>query len=353
MNAQAKEKQRFNMENVFTVRSDKLKELRVVVQSWKESSAVIGGAAQFQLVVDANIILGDLIWLVSKRTNDSAKTQLMETIEAETVDIYAPPIFFDEVEEKIPLLATEKGLDISLLYEHWAIYKTKIKLSSPDPDKVQVLRGGKDPDDAEYIALEQTIGASGVISKNHDIRLMGGNQISITCITHLRNYSRSTSIELNIKVNGVMFANVSVATIRGLFAGSKALLDGIAKAPDWVKFALFAGGVFVVLHPGARAAVASGLKTVLQGIGEATPTIIALIAEAAVLAEKHKTEAQGHLEKAMKELERDNLAEITRQVQPMRIKAEQAGVAAKPRKNSVGDKLSPVGIAPSSMSKES
>lgn len=302
MTTQAQEKQQFNLENVFTVRSGKLKELRSVVQSWKESSAVIGGAAQFQLVVDANIILGDLIWLVSKRSNVSAKTQLMETIEAETVDIYAPPVFFDEVEEKIPLLAKEKGLDEMLMYEHWAVYRTKIKLASPDPEKVEELRGGKDPDDAEYIALERTIGASGVISKNHDIRLMGGNQISVVCITHLRNYSRATSIELNIKVNGVLFANISIATIRALFEGGKVLINGIGKAPDWVKLALLAGGLFVVLHPGARAAVANGLKTVLQGIGEATPTIIALIAEAAVLAEKHKAEAQSHLDMAMIEL---------------------------------------------------
>jgi predicted nucleic acid-binding protein len=266
------------------------------------------------LVVDANIILGDLIWLVSKRTNSSAKTQLMETIEAETVEIYAPPIFFDEVEEKIPLLATEKGLDISLMYEHWAIYKTKIKLSSPDPDKVKILRGGKDPDDAEYIALEQTMGAAGVISKNHDIRLMGGNQVSVTCITHLRNYSRSTSIELNIKVNGVMFANLSIAAVQGLFVGAKALINGIGKAPDWVKFALLAGGLYVVLHPGARTAVVSGLKNVLQGIGEATPSIIALIAEAAVLAEKHKSEAQSYLDSAMKELGRNAAIKIEHKV---------------------------------------
>lgn len=335
MNAPTHEKQRFNLEGIFSVQSSKLKELRVAVRSWKESSAIIGSAAQFRLVVDANIILGDLIWLVSKRTNDSAKTQLMETIEAETIDIYAPPIFFDEVEEKIPLLATEKGLDINLMYEHWEIYKTKIKLSLPDSDKVQVLRGGKDPDDAEYIALEQTMGASGVISKNHDIRQMGGNQISITCITHLRNYSRSTSIELNIKVNGVMFANISVASIRGLFEGGKALINGIGKAPDWVKLALLAGGLFVVLHPGARTAVANSLKTVLQGIGEATPTIIALIAEAAVLAEKHKSEAQVHLDNAMKELERNNSAEILQHSSPISIKAERAEIGnnvASPRR---------------------
>ncbi|PJA23604.1 MAG: hypothetical protein COX57_12895 [Alphaproteobacteria bacterium CG_4_10_14_0_2_um_filter_63_37] len=336
MKTQVQEKQRFNLEGIFTVQSSRLKELRVAVRSWKESSAIIGSAAQFRLVVDTNIVLSEILWLATKRKNPTAKTELLETIEAETIDLYAPPILFDEVEEHIPLIATKKGVDIQLLYVEWNIYKSKLKIAVPDIEAVQSLKTAVDPDDAEFVALEQTIGAAGVISKDRHIGLMGGNQISVECITHLRNYSRSTSIELNIKVNGVMFANLSVATIRGLFEGSKALINGIAKAPDWVKFALLAGGLFVVLHPGARATVAKSLKTVLQGIGEATPTIIALIAEAAVLAEKHKAEAQGHLEKAMKELERDRLAGIARQVQPMRVKAEREAQSAAPRKTGKG-----------------
>ena len=308
MSTQAKEKLRFNIENVFTVRSDKLKELRAVVQSWKESSAVIGGAAQFRLVVDTNIVLSEVLWLATKRINPAAKTELLETIEAETIDLYAPPTLLDEVERHIPLIAAKKGIDIQLLYVEWSIYKTKLKIAVPDVEAVQILKNGVDPDDAEFVALAQTIGAAGVISKDKHIGLMGGNQISVMCITHLRNYSRATSIEMNIKVNGVLFFNISIATIRGLFEGGKALINGIGKAPDWVKFALLAGVVFVALHPGARATVANSLKAVLQGIGEATPTIIALIAEAAVLAEKHKVEAQVHLDMAMIELGKNEVA---------------------------------------------
>lgn len=333
MSDQAIDKPTSKLKGIFTVRSDTLKQLRVVIRSWNESSAVMGSAAQFQLVVDANIILGDLIWLVSKRSNVLAKTQLMETIEAETVDIYAPPIFFDEMEEKIPLLATAKGLDINIMYEHWAIYKAKIKLSLPDPDRVRELRGGKDPDDAEYIALEQSIGASGVISKNHDIRIMGGNQISVECITYLRNYSRHTAIEMNIKVNGVMFAKLSAAAISGMFAGGKALIERVSKAPDWVKVALLAGGVLIALHPGARARVAIGLKSVLNGITEATPFVIEEIAAAIALAQKHQAEAQAHLDKALKELKRGDLAEIAHQVQPLRIQAENMRHTEKPKKS--------------------
>lgn len=310
MSDQTLDKPSSKLEDFFTVRSDKLKQLRIVIRSWKESSAVIGSAAQFRLVVDSNVILGDIIWLSSKRTNELATTHLMEVIEAETVDMYAPPILFDEVEEKIPLIAAEKGLDQNLMYNHWAVYKTKLKVFVPDQDKVSVLRNGVDPDDAEFVALEQTIRASGVISKNSDIKMMGGNQISVECITYLRNYSRATAIEMNIKVNGVMFVKLSYAAIAGMFAGGKALIEGIGKAPEWVKIALLMGGAVIALHPGARASVARGLKTVLAGISEATPFVIEEIAAAIALAQKHKAEAQEHLDKAMKELGRNEALTI-------------------------------------------
>lgn len=308
MNGQAIERKSFSVADIFTVRSDKLKELRAVIHSWKDFSKILGGAVQFRLVVDSNVVLGDILWLVAERTNEIAKTHLMEAIEAETIDVYAPPSFFDEVEEKIPLIAAEKGLDINQMHVHWGIYKSKIKSAEPDSEKVRILKNGVDPDDADFIALAQTIVATGVISKDKHIGLMGGNQISIACITHLRNYSRATAIELNIKVNGVTFAVVGVAAIRGLFAGIKALIDGIGKAPDWVKFALITGGLFIALHPGARASVARVLNSVLAGISEATPVVISGIAEAVTLAQHHKAEAQGHLGKAMTELGRNKLA---------------------------------------------
>lgn len=308
MSSQAKQKQSQRLNDYFAVRSEKLKELRSIVQNFRNMNVVFAGAMQFRLVVDTNVVLRDIMWLVAKRTNETAKTQLMETIEAETIDVYAPPALFDEVEEKIPLLAIEKGLDVELMYLEWGIYKMKLKLAEPDSEKVRVLKNGIDPDDAEFIALAQTIAAHGVISNDKHIGLMGGNQISITCIAHLRDYSRSTAIELNIKVNGLMFGLASFAALQALLKGIKALIDGISKAPDWLKIALISGGVFIALHPGARVSVVRGLKTILAGIGEATPFVIQQIAEAAELAQKHQTKAQGHLELAMIELGKNEVA---------------------------------------------
>lgn len=302
MNDQKKGAGRLNLADFFAVRSEKLKELRSIVQSWKDSGTVIGVAAQFRLVIDTNIVIGDILWMVAERKSPSAKTHLMEVIDAETVQAYVPPVLFAEVEEKIPLLAQEMNLDKEVMLSHWAEYQKNLIVQEPNPERVRTLQNGADPDDADFIALAETIAAVGIFSKDSDIAKMGGNQISLECITYLRNYSREAAIEVNIKVNGVLLTNVSIATIRGLLTGVKALIDGIQRAPDWLKLALLAGGVFIALHPGARASVARGLKSVLNGVVQATPVVISHIAEAAALAEQHRQQAQGHLALAMSEL---------------------------------------------------
>ncbi|SNX61018.1 PIN domain-containing protein [Nitrosomonas ureae] len=243
--------------------------------------------------------------LVAERKNSTAKTDLMEVIETETIDLYAPPALFDEVEEHLPKIAARKGLDITRLTAEWASYRMRIKIAEPDSEKVLELREGIDPDDAEFVALAQTIGAIGVISKDRHIGQMRGNHISVECITHLRNYSRATAIELNIKIGGVVFAKVGYAAIAGIYSGSKALIARVSKAPDWVKLALLVGGLFVVLHPDARARVANGLRVVFEGIAEATPFVIEEIAAAIALAQQHNSEAQQHHDNAMKELGRN------------------------------------------------
>jgi predicted nucleic acid-binding protein len=292
----------YSFEEALSVQSDKLKELREAIDGSKELSKMLGGIVRFRLVVDTNIIIGDILWLVAERTKPNAKTQLMETIEAATIDLFAPPRLLDEVEEKLVLLAEDKGLDLQEMQAHWATYRAKITIAEPDNERVLIARQGVDPDDAEFLALAETIAAAGIFSKDRDIAQMGGNQISVECITHLRDFSRATAVELNIKINGVRFAVFGVAAAKRLFVGIEALIDGVKKAPDWVKVALIAGGLFIAFNPNARAGAIRALKYLLAGIKEATPVAISGIYEAAALAAKQQTTARLKLEKAMEEL---------------------------------------------------
>lgn len=180
----------------------------------------------------------------------------------------------------------------------------QLKVADPAWELIASPKHRVDPDDAEFVALAQTLGASGVISKDKHISEMGGNPISMDCVAYLRDYSRSTAIELNIKIHGVRFALIGVAGLHASVRGIRALVAGIRGAPDWLKFSLVLGGLLVLLHPGSRARLNHALSKTLAFVGEATPHVVDLLASATMLAEKNRTEAQMHLANAMKELGR-------------------------------------------------
>lgn len=289
--------------DIYFVPSDRLKELRELVKTWKNISPLISGAVQFRIVVDTNIVLGDIRWLAYKRENVSARTSLIEIIEAGTVDVYVPPALLAEVEEKIDLIAHEENRDKAHLLSVWSEYQKKLKVAEPDSSVVQSYSGGVDPDDAAFIALAEVIGAIGVVSKDRDIAMMGGRQISLDFVFSLRDYSRATAIELNIKCMGMTLTLVSIGVIRAVFETVKALIVGIAKAPDWVKAVLLVGAIFCAVHPGARQRISMWYTQALAGIKEATPTLVSHIADAAAHAEQQRALAKSHLDRALEELD--------------------------------------------------
>lgn len=286
----------------YFVPSDKLKELREFAKAWKEVGQHIGGAVQLRIIVDTNVVLGDIRWLAYKRKDAAARTSLIETIDAGTIDAYVPPALHGEIEKHIERISREEGLDQARLLSVWGEYQKKLKVVEPDSSVIRSYSGGVDPDDAVFVALAKAVGAVGVVSKDRHIAMMGGKKISVDCVVSLRDYSRATAIELNIKCMGISLGWVSVVTIRGLI---RVLVAGISRAPNWVKLTLVVGASFCVIHPGAREKISSGFKRALAGIKEATPTVVAHIADAASVAQQQSKIAKSHLDKALKELEAD------------------------------------------------
>src|SRR4030065_47447 len=94
--------------NPYFVPSDKLKELRGFVKAWKNAGQHIGHAVDFRIVVDTNVVLADVRWLACKRNNSAARTALIETIDAGTLDVYVPPSLHDEIEEHILRISIEE-----------------------------------------------------------------------------------------------------------------------------------------------------------------------------------------------------------------------------------------------------
>lgn len=285
------------------VPSDKLKELRKFVNGLPNYEQYFGGAIQYRVVVDTNVVLGDIRWLALKRKNTAARTSLLEVIQAGTLEVYVPPSLFDEVDEHIHRISEVERIDKSRLFAAWADYQKNLKVLAPDDSLIKDYRDEVDPDDAYFIVLAKAIQAVGVISNDYHIEKMGGKKISVDFVISLRDYSRAAAIELNISCMGLQLGLLSIGAVILMFESIKSLGSGIAKAPDWLKVTLIFGVIFCVVHPGTRKKILDGVKQVLGNIQGVTPGLMSHIADASALAREQGALARSHLNQALKELE--------------------------------------------------
>lgn len=218
------------------IHSEFLGELRKV-ELFKE---FLGPIAQFVVVIDANVLLGDLIWLVSKRKNPNSVTQLMECIISGTFIAYITRSVLAEVNEKIPLIAVNKGLSGKNLKQEWEKYRKLLKVRTPPKAQVNRYREGQDPDDAPTIALEKTLdSAVGIISKDTDITPMGGLVLEIDFTRKARDYSRKTAVAISIKYCGGLILTSTIITVEVILEIIKAIIPYLNRVPTTLKIIIF------------------------------------------------------------------------------------------------------------------
>lgn len=213
------------------IRSEMLAHLRAI-DGFKK---IIGPVAQFTIVVDANIILSDLIWLVSKRRNPEAQTELMECIRAETVIAYITRTVYEEVNEHISSIAVKQGISKDALRKEWKSYRKLIKIRTPRKALVDRHKGGRDPDDAPTIALEKMIHADGILSKDTDIVAMGGLVIELDFTKQARDYSRKTAVAATIRLGAGLSFMAAWTVVELALKAIQAIIEWFRSLPDWIQ----------------------------------------------------------------------------------------------------------------------
>lgn len=293
------------------VRSDALKHLRSSITQLKKLNMDLGVVAQFSLVIDTNAVIKELLWLTQKRRNADARSGLVETLDSETVKLFGPPKLFDEVQRKIPIVAADRKTDASKMLEHWEAFKERIELVRPDPELTATLMRGADPDDAEFVALQKTIGANGVLSNDAHISMMGGTAVSIDCVFFLRDYSRSTAIEMSIKVAGTHMLIASVASVGAACRAVRSLALAYSRLPDWVKVTLIVGIFMALSNQQIRSRATGALRSLASGISAASPKVLQLVTEAASIAHQNREHAKINLAQVLSELDELNKPQST------------------------------------------
>lgn len=231
------------------MRSDQLATLAEILrrtEPFKSGTTIVHAT----LILDANIIIKELIWLCQKRRKADARSMLLELVECATVKAYAPTYLTTEIENHFATLEHERGLPPLAAREAWERFRVRITfidVGDPDP----LFPGVTDPKDVPYVRLQQQLPVP-IVSDDLDLARMGATVIQIQLFAPLRAYSRQRAIEFQIKVAGLGAVFAAGLAAKVALEGARAVTNVISNLPKPVLAVAAVVALIAVLHPDSR-----------------------------------------------------------------------------------------------------
>jgi predicted nucleic acid-binding protein len=252
-------------------------------------------AYRVRIVIDANVVLSDLHWL-AKRDKPEARTRLQEVLAAGTVVAFAPHQLEAEVRRHMPRVARKAKVPVERLEEEWATYRTAIRFRTPAegerPAWVQ------DPDDLPYLYLRTEIGAQAIYTFDPDLKAMGAPVIGADIMVALRDYSREASLEITIRVGGMVVVVTGVATVRAIWELLQQFIAAIAHLPRGAKLVIAGAVLGMLVHPRGRAMLHRWLAVIPARAGAILKLLVPRVGEALVKAADANHRARAALARA-------------------------------------------------------
>jgi predicted nucleic acid-binding protein len=299
------------------ISSDNLLHLRELFMHWTPVFRLLELLPQFRLVIDANVVIEELIYLTQSRRNLSARTSLQEAVDAGAVAALAPLKLREEMSRKIPELAAKRGVSEEALQRAWLEYQSRIRFVEVEPASTAEAAAARDPNDLPYVYLYRKMNADAVLSSDKDIPAMGAESVELEVLIHVRNYARAKTVEITLKVGGLM---VTAPVVAGLLALGKILsrmAKGFVRLPLEAQLALLVGALGLVAYPRSRKAVsafisAQALK--LKGPTWAVLDVVGALSEEWGAAQRRVQVEQEILERAIPRAARRPLWLVARSV---------------------------------------
>ncbi|HEY1722233.1 MAG TPA: hypothetical protein VGG27_13395 [Magnetospirillaceae bacterium] len=270
------------------LRTDYLPELRKMLETVDAFRQLIGPIAQFDLVVDANFLIGDVRWMMVRRTNPDARSALRECLSANTILAYVAPHVILEVEEHLPGVAEEYKQDPRQWSLSWEELKQQLFIMAPTLDGMEKYKGGVDPDDAPSLGLADDLGNLFILSNDPHIPQMGGRQVRPHFVIDAREYSRKATISVSLKVGMYSVTFGAIGAVQAAISVLKPLLTWFSRLPIHTKLLLLAPLLVAALTPRYRDKMVSEARRLGAGFSAAWPIIMEVVLEISVAASKYE-----------------------------------------------------------------
>lgn len=237
------------------VPSDDLHRIRELFLNWAPLFGLLELLPQLRLVIDANVVIEEILFVTGSRKNASARTYLQEAVDSGAVVALAPPKLREEIDKHIPALAAKRRVSEEALRRAWLECSARIRFVEVGPISAGEVAAAADPDDLPYVYLYRQVDADAVVSRDRHIAAMGAVSVRREALIHVRDYAREKAPEVMLRVGSYV---VTVPVAAGLFALWKIVsgaAKGFARLPPAAQLALLLGGAAVVAHPRSRKAL--------------------------------------------------------------------------------------------------
>jgi hypothetical protein len=239
---------------VRTIRSDDLAHLRNLASVLPAAAPLLRVAPTMTVVVDASIVIGEVLHLARWRGETEIRTSLEEVIAAHAVVAIAPTWLEEEMRLKLPIVAAREDVPIDRLLAAWRRLRPQLRLvatwdmasgPSGSVDLDAPVIDGYDPKDAPYVAIFDQYGADAVLTADRHISAMGAQAAPRQLIFDLRTYTRAESVRVTFHANALIIGVSGSAAIDEVFKAIRAIVDWIRKLPPAVH--LTAAGILLVM----------------------------------------------------------------------------------------------------------
>lgn len=193
-----------------SMQDDLDKERKVITKQWAKRSeqidrvmgATVGNLLDievFSMVLDANKVIAEIRWRLSKRTKPHALTGIFESIEARVLIAYVPSYTECEIFAKAKKLALETGKSEEDVIEEWRRIKPLLRVHDTAMQQVEVIELA-DPKDLVYMAAQQQLGVSAIYSDDPHLERMGAPLVKGRIDDDLRDYARGSAVTIGVNI---------------------------------------------------------------------------------------------------------------------------------------------------------
>jgi len=268
--------------------SDLLPALVGLVQRVSALSPVLQGYVRFHLVLDANILQGELRWRLGKRQKPHARTRLHEAIMSGILVAYVPAVGKQEILEHVDEIARDTHTSVDDVHREMKRLWPLLRVYEPRPEPTHA-REIVDPDDLHYIATRAQLGLRAVYTNDPHLERMGSPVVNGQIDLFLRDYARASSVKIGLTLGSTTAFIVSVETIPFLYRLLTSGISWMRRQSTGMQLAIVGIALALAIHPKSRAKFAQAWQAIAPTIGRSVrSTVVQLMCDYAEATEMEK-----------------------------------------------------------------